>query len=157
MLLALHIKNLAVVEDADLTFGPGLNALTGSTGAGKSLILSAVNLLLGERVSSRVIRRGAEKAIIQGKFRLPQAQPDMSLPMFDKEGRITLRREVHRSGRSYSWIQDKPATLKELHEMCVSLIEPHGQNEQMRLKPEVSVLYDFYRLNLDFPIFQKYT
>jgi DNA repair protein RecN (Recombination protein N) len=142
MLLALHIKNLAVVEDADLAFEPGLNALTGSTGAGKSLILSAVNLLLGERVSSRVIRRGADKAIIQGEFQLPQAQPDRGLPMFDKEGRITLRREVHSSGRSYAWIQDKPATLKELHEMCVTLIEPHGQNEQMRLKdPDTHIAY----------------
>jgi DNA repair protein RecN (Recombination protein N) len=141
MLLKLHIKNLAVVEDADLTFGPGLNVLTGSTGAGKSLILSAVNLLLGERVSSRAIRGGAGKAVIEGEFRMV-TQPGTALPMFSKEGWITLRREVNRSGRSTAWIQGKSATLKELHEACVSLIEPHGQNEQMRLKdPETHVAY----------------
>lgn len=142
MLARLHIQNLAVVEDAVLTFGPGLNVLTGSTGAGKSLILSAVNLLLGERLSSRVIRKGEEKAVIEGEFRMPDSQTVAGFPWPDEGGRATLRREIRSNGRSYAWIQDKPVTLKDLHDACTMLIEPHGQNEQMRLKdPETHVAY----------------
>jgi DNA repair protein RecN (Recombination protein N) len=151
MLVELRIQNLAVVEDACLTFGPGLNVLTGSTGAGKSLILSAVNLLLGERHSSRMIRQGADRAVIEGEFRLPRPHSGSARPVnrsaeisthFDGEGHIALRREVRANGRSHAWINDKPATLKELHETCVLLIEPHGQNEQLRLKdPETHIAY----------------
>jgi len=150
MLVKLHIENLAVVENADLTFGPGLNVLTGSTGAGKSLILSAVNLLLGERQSVRVIRKGADKAVIEGEFLLPRSQSiapavagsGKTLPASGGADAVTLRRELRANGRSFAWIQGKPTTLKELNEMCVSLIEPHGQNEQMRLKdPGTHIAY----------------
>ncbi|NIM19942.1 MAG: DNA repair protein RecN [Candidatus Latescibacteria bacterium] len=142
MLVELRIKNLAVVEDVTLTFRSGLNVLTGSTGAGKSLILSAVNLLLGERASARVIRKGAETAVVEGVFRFPRAQAKDLFPAIIKNDRITLRREVQRNGRSFAHVQGKPTALKELHEVCVALIEPHGQNEQLRLKdPDNHVAY----------------
>ncbi len=142
MLHELKIKNLAVVEDVTLSFGSGLNVLTGSTGAGKSLILSAVNLLLGERAAARVIRRGAETAVVEGEFHLPRTAAKTFFPTVEEGGRIFLRREVQKNGRSHAYIQDKAVTLRELHEVCVLLIEPHGQNEQLRLRnPENHIAY----------------
>ncbi len=134
MLSELHIKNLAVVEDASLRFRPGLNVLTGSTGAGKSLILGAVNFLLGERASSQVIRAGEGGALVEGVFILDSGSGDelaLGGPLGEK---ITLRREVHRNGRSQAWLNGKACTVKQLQEVSRKLIEPHGQNEQLRLK-----------------------
>ncbi len=140
MLKELRIVNLAIVEDIQLAFGPGLNVLTGSTGAGKSLILSAVNLLFGRRYSGGALRKGAETAVVEGCFQIPRTPRGST----DAEagGRTVLRREMQRGGRSSAYIDGKPSTLKELQSICATLIEPHGQNEQLRLRdPENHVVY----------------
>lgn len=152
MLKTLRIQNLAVVEDVTLSFDRGLNVLTGSTGAGKSLILGAVNFLLGERANAQAIRSGADKALVEGVFDLDAPLED-ALPMRGVtgapveaaflvggavEGALTLRREVHRNGRSQSHINGKSCTLKQLQGISRRLIEPHGQNEQLRLKDPAS-------------------
>ena len=112
--------------------------LTGSTGAGKSLILSAVNLLLGERASTRVIRAGRERAMVEAVFQLSQP---ISVTAHWGEC-VTLRREVHANGRSHCFIDDKPCTVKQLQEISRQLIEPHGQNEQIQLKdPATHLIY----------------
>ena len=134
MLQKLRIKNLAVVEDANLTFADGLNVLTGSTGAGKSLILSAVNILLGERTGARALRAGQDKAVIEGEFVLGRPLRLLSMP---GDNRVVLRREVHRNGRSYAFVNGRPQPLKQLQELARELIEPHGQNEQLRARGEV--------------------
>jgi DNA repair protein RecN (Recombination protein N) len=145
MLHELHIQNLAVVADVTLSFEEGLNVLTGSTGAGKSLILGAVNCLLGARVGVQAIRAGEEKAVVEGSFRLSHlsgavADPDGLLQ--GSADRLSLRREVHRSGRSFAYVNGKPCTVKQLQTLSQQLIEPHGQNEQLRLKfPESHVVY----------------
>lgn len=142
MLTKLHIQNLAVVADVTLSFEEGLNVLTGSTGAGKSLILGAVNCLLGARVGAQAIRAGEEMAVVEGVFALRDAlgDPDGLLDVAGRE--LVLRREVHRNGRSAAFVNAKGCSLKQLQALSQQLIEPHGQNEQLRLKfPENHVAY----------------
>jgi len=141
MLTELHIENLAVVEDVTLTFGGGLNVLTGSTGAGKSLILSAVNVLLGQRAQAGTIRSGADRAVVEGTFTTTRPVDSVLLLQPD-ENTLRLRREVHQNGRTHAFINGKPCTLKQLQELSAQLIEPHGQNEQLQLKdPESHISY----------------
>jgi DNA repair protein RecN (Recombination protein N) len=134
MLTRLRIENLAVVEDVVLVFGPGLNVLTGSTGAGKSLILGAVNLLLGEKASAEVIRQGADDALVEATFKQPSGS--------DPAGEVTVARRVSRAGRSHAMVNGRAVPVRELRALCERLIEPHGQNEQFRLRdPERHVDY----------------
>jgi DNA repair protein RecN (Recombination protein N) len=135
MLRHLRIQNLAVVEDVTLSFEQGLNVLTGSTGTGKSLILGAVNLLLGERASTSVIRAGEDRAVVEGEFVLAEPVFDTLLSSAGAtDRRLLLRREVHRNGRGHAFAGGSPCTLKQLRELAAELIEPHGQNEQLQLK-----------------------
>ena len=127
LLKRLRIQNLAVVEDVTLEFAAGLNVLTGSTGAGKSLILGAVNLLLGGKASTDAIRAGEKIATVEGVFESPHA-PGVA------GGSVTLKREVHRNGRSRAFVDGSFVPAKQLHEISSRWIEPHGQNEQHRLR-----------------------
>jgi len=132
MLRRLRIENLAVVEQTELTFGPGLNVLTGSTGAGKSLVLGAVNLLLGEKATVDLIRDGAEEAFVEAEFAVPAGFAGLDVPLSDNTLRVTRR--VSRAGRSHVTVQGRAATVRDLRAVCTRLIEPHGQNEQYRLR-----------------------
>jgi DNA repair protein RecN (Recombination protein N) len=135
LLTRLHIRNLAVVEDVNLEFDCGLNVLTGSTGAGKSLILGAVNLLLGHRASSNVIRAGEDRAEVEAVLE-SSSSPGAA------GGLVTVRREIRRNGRSYAHVDGDAVGVKQLQEICTSWIEPHGQNDQLRLRdPESHVGY----------------
>jgi DNA repair protein RecN (Recombination protein N) len=135
LLSQLRIKNLAVVEDVTLDFDAGLNVLTGSTGAGKSLILGAVNLLLGRRASSAVIRAGEDSAAVEAVFDTPVSPATLG-------GTVVVRREIRSNGRSYAWVDGEAAPLRQLHETCARWIEPHGQNEQFRLRdPDTHIDY----------------
>ena len=141
MLLELHIRNLAVVEDVSLSFTDGFNALTGSTGAGKSLVLGAVNLLLGHKSSGEAIRAGADRAEVRAILRV---SPDRMPLEADghADGRLEVRRVIQRGGRAQAWIGGKPVPVRQLGNLCRGVIEPHGQNEQFRLKdPENHVAY----------------
>lgn len=144
MLKRLRIHNLAVVADATLEFGPGLNILTGSTGAGKSLVMSAVNLLLGERAGASVIRRGEDKAQIEAVFVTASTSPGL-----DPE--IVVTRELTRAGRSHATIGGRAVPIGQLREFCRGIIEPHGQNEQYTLRdPEHHLDYlDAYARPVD--------
>ncbi|HKW13118.1 MAG TPA: DNA repair protein RecN [Candidatus Krumholzibacteria bacterium] len=142
MLRRLHIENLAVVESATLDFQPGLNVITGSTGAGKSLIVGAVNLLLGEKGSAEAIRSGADEAFVSATFVAPKPLPAALVEASNAQGEIEVTRRISRAGRSSASINDRPVTLRELRARTSALIEPHGQNEQYRLRdPESHVEY----------------
>jgi DNA repair protein RecN (Recombination protein N) len=144
MLLELRIRNLAVVEDVALELGPGLNVLTGSTGAGKSLILGAVNLLLGGRGSARAIRSGEVRASVEAVFRIGEPLADRLLSTVSPDGskRILLKRQIEQAGRSHAYINGSPSSVRQLAEVTTQLIEPHGQNEQLQLRqPENHVVY----------------
>jgi len=127
LLKQLRIKNLAVVEDVRLEFGPGLNVITGSTGAGKSLILGAVNLLLGKKASQSAIRAGADRAGVECLFEIPGAPGRVG-------GSITVEREIRRNGRGRAAIDGLTVPVKQLGDLAAQWIEPHGQNEQLRLR-----------------------
>lgn len=142
MLKTLRINNLAVVEDVELELDSGLNVLTGSTGAGKSLILSAVNLLQGKKASAGLIRSGMGRAVVECEFAAGRIPGDTSDLPVTSAGTLSLRREINSSGRSQAYVNGEPVPVKHLQQICSLLIEPHGQNEQFRLKaPENHVGY----------------
>jgi len=143
MLARLRIDNLAVVESVVLDLAPGLNVLTGSTGAGKSLILGAVNLLMGERAAPDLIRRGADDAFVEATFSgVPRARREGWPGLATAGDAVTVARRISRGGRSHAAVDGRAATMKDLRAVCSSLLEPAGQNEQMRLRdPESHVEY----------------
>ncbi|MEX1258505.1 MAG: DNA repair protein RecN [Gemmatimonadota bacterium] len=138
MLLEIRVKNLAVIRDLSLDLGPGLNVLTGETGAGKSIVVGALGLLLGGRASAEGIRSGADRAVIEGVFDLssaPEVRERVAEMGFDlEEGELLLlRREIQAEGRSRAWIGGSPATAGALAELGQALVDFHGQHEHQTL------------------------
>jgi DNA repair protein RecN (Recombination protein N) len=126
VLVELEVRELALVEAARVTFGPGLNLLTGETGSGKSLIVDALGLALGDRASTEQVRQGASRASVEARFAVP-------------EGELTLAREVGRRGAAR--VDGKPASPTQLRELGRSLIAVHGQHEnQLLLDSEAQTL-----------------
>jgi DNA repair protein RecN (Recombination protein N) len=123
MLQELCIENLALFERADVAFGPGLNVITGETGAGKSLLIDALELLLGERPRASLVRKGAAEARVTGRF----------LVTAGEEQELVLSRSLSADGRTRAWIDDRPATARALRELAAQWVEIHGQNEHQRL------------------------
>ena len=137
MLVELRIRDYAVVEDLTLDLGPGLNALTGETGAGKSIIVGALSLLLGERASATVVRAGAERATVEAVFDvedLPGVRAMMEEGGFRLEdGLLILRREVAAAGRNRAWVGGSPATAGVVGKLGAALVDLHGQHEHQTL------------------------
>lgn len=137
MLIELRIRNFAVIEDLSLSLGPGLNVLTGETGAGKSIIVGALSLLLGERASSDVVRSGEGSALLEAVFDLG-ARPALlkevgELGIPTEDGLVMLRREVQAEGRNRAWINGSPAMIRTLAGLGRSLVDLHGQHEHQTL------------------------
>ncbi len=137
MLVELHIRDYAVVDDLTLSLGPGLNALTGETGAGKSIIVGALSLLIGERASSDVVRAGAERASVEAVFDLEQLpavrERAEELGFRLEDGLLILRREVAAAGRNRAWVGGSPTTAGVVGELGSSLVDLHGQHEHQTL------------------------
>jgi DNA repair protein RecN (Recombination protein N) len=143
MLSELRVRDLAVIADVTLPLRAGLNVLTGETGAGKSLLVDALALLLGERASVDVVRPGAEKTVIEGAFDLTSAVlgrlgPSLAaLGVEVGEGLLVLKREIHREGRSRAWASGSPTTIGVLAQLGALLVDLHGQHEtQSLLRPD---------------------
>ncbi len=137
MLVELRIRDYAVVEDLALELSPGLNALTGETGAGKSIIVGALSLLLGERASSEVVRTGAERATVEAVFDV-QDVPAVATLADDHGFRLdddllVLRREVAAEGRNRAWVNGSPATAGTVGALGSALVDLHGQHEHQTL------------------------
>ena len=137
MLTELRIRNFAVIHDLSLELGPGLNALTGETGAGKSIIVGALSLLLGERATSEVVRTGTDRAVVEAVFEVSR-RPDLAAKLTElglepEDGLLLLRREVHREGRNRAWINGSPATASVVGEIGRALVDLHGQHEHQTL------------------------
>ncbi len=144
MLLDLIINNFALIERLELRFGPGFNILTGETGAGKSIIVGAVNLILGGRASADLIRDGSDEAEVQAVFTLPSdvtvVDPHAGLDL-PPGGEILIRRVVSRSGRNRVYINGALSTLTQLTRLGRELVNVSGQHEHQRLlDPEVQLL-----------------
>lgn len=137
MLIELRIRDYAVIHDLTLELGPGLSALSGETGAGKSIIVGALSLLLGERASSDRVRAGADRARVEAVFDVSdnpkiKAQLD-DLGIEAEDGLLILRREVASAGRNRAWINESPATARTVGELGRSLVDLHGQHEHQTL------------------------
>src|SRR5882724_5997003 len=143
VLTELRVRDLAVIADVTLPFQPGLNVLTGETGAGKSMVVDALALLLGERASADIVRPGAEKTVVEGAFEFVAALHRHLLPPFAalgvelEDGRLVLKREVLREGKSRAWVNGSPTTIGVLAEIGALLVDLHGQHEtQSLLRPD---------------------
>ncbi len=138
MLKKLSIKNFAVIDTLDLVPGPGLNIFTGETGAGKSIIISALGFLLGERSGSDILRPGAVSAEVEGEFLAENLPVAVTARWAIKDGTFKVRRQADPKGRTRAAINGAAATLAQLSELGSYLVDFHGQNEhQSLLKPEI--------------------
>ena len=143
MLTRLAIRDFAVVASAELEFGPGLTVISGETGAGKSLLVDALNFLSGLRADSGVVRHGAERAELAAAFDLadaPAAQAWLREAEFDDGDDCQLRRTLRADGGSRAWINGRPATLAQLGALAECLVEIHGQHEHQALLSRASQL-----------------
>ncbi|MGI9190494.1 MAG: DNA repair protein RecN [Chitinophagaceae bacterium] len=144
MLTHLHIRNFAIIRELDIEFGPGLTILTGETGAGKSIIVGALSLLMGERADTQVLRDSQEKGILEARFHiehLPQVQA--ALEAMEAEGgkELIIRREISAQGKSRVFIQDSPATLSQLIPLAQGLIDMHRQFDTIELQQQTEQLH----------------
>ena len=135
MLRDLHIRNLAVLEEASIEFGGGFNVLSGETGAGKSIVVDSLALLSGVRASSDLIRTGAESLTVTGFFDADAAARQLlAAAGLEPDGdELVIRRQVARSGRNRVFLNDRPVTLKLIAELAPALIRIHGQREELGL------------------------
>jgi DNA repair protein RecN (Recombination protein N) len=130
MLLELRVENYAVIDQVTVEFGPGLNLLTGETGAGKSILIDALAMLMGEKASPEVIRHGAEKAIISCEFQVESRLIDRILDANGLENAsesLILKREI--ASKSRVWVNNQPATVAVLKQLAPELVAIHAQNE----------------------------
>jgi DNA repair protein RecN (Recombination protein N) len=139
MLTELRIQNFAIIDKLELKFGPGLIILTGETGAGKSIILDAVTMLIGGRADTTVIRAEAEYAFVEGLFSLkgPEKEAVCAIlkreELLDDEHYVTLTREVRREGRSVARVNGRTVNVSLLKELGALLVDIHGQSEHLSL------------------------
>ncbi|MFN0179456.1 MAG: DNA repair protein RecN [Gemmatimonadales bacterium] len=149
MITELRVRDLVTVDDATLSLGAGLNVLTGETGAGKSMLVDALALLLGGRADAGAIRPGAAKAIVEGVFEpLPRGLRAAleSLGLDAEDDRVVVRREVSAEGRSRAWVNGSPTTVAALEQLGGRLADLHGQDQTVSLlKPSTQrTLLDGY-------------
>ncbi len=135
MLMKLTISNFALIDELSVTFEPGLNIITGETGAGKSIILGALSLILGARADTAVIRDTSNKCMVEGVFNIERLPiKDFFLKNdLDYDQISILRREIAPSGKTRAFINDTPVTLYQLRELTLSLVDIHSQHQNLEL------------------------
>lgn len=136
MLQSLFIQNYVLIDNLDITFRPGLSVITGETGAGKSIILGALALVLGQRADGKSIRQGADKCVIEAQFQIAAYQLDSFFAENDLEydaESCLLRRELYASGKSRAFVNDSPVSLNILRELGSRLIDIHSQHQNLLL------------------------
>jgi DNA repair protein RecN (Recombination protein N) len=149
MLKRLYIKNYALIDSIDIEFERGLNILTGETGAGKSILIGAIGLILGERASAETVRQGAPKAVVEAAFATERTDTILALldeNQIDWMDPLMVRREVAASGQSRCFINDTPANVKTLKAVGELLVDLHGQHEHqslLRIATHAGLLDDF--------------
>ena len=126
MITNLHIKNIGIIEDIEINFNEGLNVLTGETGAGKSLIINALNIICGDRFSKDMIRKGENQSFVEICFYDPENENSI-------DGNIIVSREINLNGRNMCKINGRMVTVNELKEFMKKIIEIHGQNDSQNL------------------------
>ena len=149
MLRSLYVKNYALIEEISVELDRGLTVITGETGAGKSILIDALSLLLGERATSDVIRKGTEKAIVEGTFSITGIRIIKSILKendLDFSNEIIIRREISTKGQNRCFINDTPASLTSLKQIGDVLVDLHGQHDHqslLRAETHVDFLDEF--------------
>ena len=148
MLSCLQIENVAVIQKAEVHFQPGLNVLTGETGAGKSILIDSINAILGNRTSKDLVRTGASKAVIRASFaQIPDAVLDkLEAAGYERSAELLLSREITAEGKSSCRINGMPTTTAVLRELCGGLININGQHDSVGLlnpAHHLSILDDY--------------
>lgn len=142
MIEEIYIRDLGVIQEARLPFGPGLTVITGETGAGKTMVLSALGLLLGERADTAAIRRGQDQAFVEGRWLIPGGSPvnervrDAGADV--EQGELILNRSISTEGRSRASVSGRSVPVGLLTELGEMLVVVHGQSDQIRLKSAVA-------------------
>ena len=137
MLQLLHIENIAVIEEADITFDEGFNALTGETGAGKSIVIDAMGAVLGQRTSRDLIRTGAAKAFVSAMFSgVPPLPVLEECGMEAEDGELLLQREIYADGKNACRVGGRPVTVAQLRRIGGALLNIHGQHDGQQLLDE---------------------
>jgi DNA repair protein RecN (Recombination protein N) len=166
MLVELIIRDLALIEHAQLALGPGLNVITGETGAGKSLLVGALELLLGQRPRGGVVRTGAEKASVEGRFAVASGRSGASVARWARrnvpqliedwteagERELILSRQVAADGRTRAYVNGRPVTRQALADLAPRLFDIHGQNDHQKLHDpaeQLRLLDGFGKLDAD--------
>ena len=143
MLELLHIENIAIIEAADIEFAPGFNALTGETGAGKSIVIDSLSAVLGQRTSRELIRTGAEKAFVSAAFSgmAPELTEALGIQP-EPDGTLLLQREIQTDGKNVCRINGRPVTVGQLRALGSRLLNIHGQHDgQQLLDEEQHIVY----------------
>ena len=139
MLQSIHIQNYALIDKLDIDFTPGFSVITGETGAGKSIILGAIGLLLGQRADVKAIKNGTSKCIVEARFCIASYGLEAFFQELDLEydpEECILRREVYASGKSRAFINDSPASLNQMKALGEKLIDVHSQHQNLLLNKE---------------------
>lgn len=164
MLQKLHIQNYAIIDDLAVNFRPGLNIITGETGAGKSILIGALGLILGERADSSVLQQKERKCVVEGFF---DAAENKSVKQFlsenelDADDELLVRREIAANGKSRAFINDTPVTLAQLKQLSILLVDLHQQFDTLELgdssfqREVLDALADNGNLLLQFASFYK--
>ena len=143
MLELLHIENIAIIEAADIEFAPGFNALTGETGAGKSIVIDSLSAVLGQRTSRELIRTGADKAFVSAAF--SGVEPGLTEALGiqpEPDGTLLLQREIQTDGKNVCRINGRPVTVSQLRALGTRLLNIHGQHDgQQLLDEEQHIVY----------------
>ena len=143
MLELLHIENIAIIEAADIKFAPGFNALTGETGAGKSIVIDSLSAVLGQRTSRELIRTGADKAFVSAAF--SGVEPGLTEELGiqpEPDGTLLLQREIQTDGKNVCRINGRPVTVSQLRALGTRLLNIHGQHDgQQLLDEEQHIVY----------------
>ena len=137
MLELLHIENIAIIEEAEIAFRPGFNALTGETGAGKSIVIDAMSAVLGQRTSRDLIRTGASKAFVSALF--SHVDPALCEELGaspDENGDLMLQREIGTDGKNVCRVGGRPVTVSQLRTLGSRLVNIHGQHDGQQLLDE---------------------
>lgn len=161
MLKSLHIKDYALIENINIEFKKGLNIITGETGAGKSILIDAMSLLLGERASTEVVRKGSQRSIVEGVF---EAEGNKSIKILLEKNEIEfwpemiVRREISLKGSNRCFVNDTPAPLTVVKELGYLLVDLHGQHEHqslLRKETHIEMLDDFAELQNELNAFNS--
>lgn len=138
MLKHLYIKNFTLIDELDIDFYPAFSVITGETGAGKSIILGALHLLLGQRADSKQVKSGSTKCIIEATFDISRYGMNdfFTAHDIDYDGECILRREVNASGKSRAFINDTPVPLTDMRELGEQLVDIHSQHQNLLLQKE---------------------